>query len=309
VDPGNLLLTRGLMSTLNLVSRTLFAPGDGVAVEDPGFFRVAEAFRAAGGRLHPVPVGPRGLDVDALEFLVSREPIRLLCLSSNPQHPTQGRMDAADQLRILELARTRGFMILEADPYLGFHHEKNPSLPLASKDPEGRVIYFSGLEQILAPGLQVGFLAGKADLIKEMAKQRQLVDWPGNQVQEAAIEEILRDGDVLRHLRRIRKLTDERRETMVDRLLLHLHPSIQVRNPREGLSLWVRVDDEVPVGAWTERCGTRGVVFYPGSLYDFRRRDIPYICLGFAAHEVEEQNEACARMALALKEVRGNRRR
>ena len=34
VAPGNLLLTRGLMSTLNLVSRTLFAPGDGVAVED-----------------------------------------------------------------------------------------------------------------------------------------------------------------------------------------------------------------------------------------------------------------------------------
>jgi len=305
VDPGNLVLTRGLMSTLNLVSRTLFAPGDAVAVEDPGFFRVAEAFRAAGARLHPVPVGSRGLDVDALEFLVSREPIRLLYLSANPQHPTQAVLDATDRQRILALSSRHGFRILEADPYLGFHHEKTPSLPLASEDPEGRVIYFSGLEQILAPGLQVGFLAGQADLIKDMAEQRQLVDWPGNQVQEAAIEEILRDGEVLRHLRRIRKLTDERRETMVDRLLLHLHPAIQVRNPREGLSLWVRVDDAIALAKWTERCGARGVVFYPGSLYDFHRRDIPYICLGFAAHDVEEQNEACARMALALKEVRG----
>ena len=168
-------------------------------------------------------------------------------------------------------------------------------------------MYFSGLEQILAPGLQVGFLAGRAELIKDMAKQRQLVDWPGNQVQEAAIEEILKDGEVMRHLRRIRKLTDERRETMVDRLLLHLHPAVQVKNPREGLSLWVRVDEDIPVAAWTERCGARGVVFYPGSLYDLERRDIPYICLGFAAHDVDEQNEACARMALALEEVRGRR--
>ena len=304
VDPGNLVLTRGLMSTLNLVSRTLFAPGDGVAVEDPGFFRVTEAFRSAGARLHPVPVGPRGLDLDALEALLSREPIRLLCLSANPQHPTQAVLDAADRARLLELSRTRGFRILEADPWLGFHHEKHPSLPLAAEDREGRVIYYSGLEQILAPGLQVGFLAGPADVIKEMAKQRQLVDWPGNQVQEAAIEEILRDGEVLRHLRRVRKLTEERRETMVDRLLLHLHPAVRVKDPREGLSLWVSVDEAVPLARWTERCVARGVVFYPGSLYDFRRRDIPFLCLGFAAHDVEEQNEACARMALALKDVR-----
>lgn len=305
VDPGNLVLTRGLMATLNLVARTLFSPGDPVAVEDPGFFRVAEALRAAGARLHPVPVGPRGLDLDALEELLDREPIRLLCLSSNPQHPTQACLDAAGRARLLALSRARAFRILEADPWLGFHREKNPSLPLASEDREGRVVYYSGLEQILAPGLQVGFLAGPADLIKEMARQRQLVDWPGNQVQEATIEEILRDGEVLRHLRRTRKLADERRETMVDRLLLHLHPALKVRDPREGLALWARVDDTVPLAKWTERCVARGVVFYPGSLYDFHRREIPWICLGFAAHDVDEQNEACARMALALKDVRG----
>jgi len=186
-----------------------------------------------------VPVTRRGLDLDALEFLVSREPIRLLCLSSNPQHPTQGALDAADRRRILDLSRDKGFLILESDPWLGFHHEKTPSLPLASEDPEGRVVYFSGLEQILAPGLQVGFLAGQADLVKALARQRQLVDWPGNQVQEAAIEETLRDGEFVRHLRRLRKVVEERRETMVDRLLLHLHPAIQVRDPGEGLSLWV----------------------------------------------------------------------
>jgi GntR family transcriptional regulator/MocR family aminotransferase len=213
-------------------------------------------------------------------------------------------LDAAGRRRLLDLSRAKGFRILEADPWLGFHHEQTPSLPLASEDGEGRVIYYSGLEQILAPGLQVGFVAGPSDIIKDLARQRQLVDWPGNQVQEAAIEEILQDGEVLRHLRRIRKLTDERRETMVDRLLLHLHPAIQVRDPREGLSLWVRVDDAIPIARWVEQCGTLGVVLYPGSLYDFHRKDIPYLCLGFAAHDVEEQNEACARMAQALKDLR-----
>jgi GntR family transcriptional regulator/MocR family aminotransferase len=303
VEPGNLLLTRGLMSTLNLVSRVLFAPGDAVAVENPGFFRVAEAFRAAGARLFPVPVAPQGLDLDALEDLLEREPLRLVCISAGPQHPTQAPLDPGRRRRLLALSRSRGFRILEGDPGLGFHREQNPSLPLASEDPEGRVLYFGGLEQILAPGLQVGFLAGQADLVKALARQRQLVDWPGNQVQEAAIEETLRDGEFVRHLRRLRKVVEERRETMVDRLLLHLHPAIQVRDPGEGLSLWVRVAPDVPVALWTARCAARGVVFYPGCLYDFNRQDIPFICIGFAAHNLDEQNEACARMAEALREV------
>jgi len=307
IDAGNLLLTRGLMSTLNLVSRVLFAPGDAVAVEDPGQFRVVEAFRAAGARLFPVPVDTHGLNLEALEALLIQEPVRLLYLTASPQFPTQVTLEASRRKRLLELSRVHGFRILEGDPGLGFHREKNPGLPLASEDIHGRVLYFSGLEQILAPGLQVGFLAGPADLIKALAQQRQLVDWPGNQVQEATIEETLRDGEIIRHLRRIRKVTEERRETMVDRLLLHLHPAISVTDPREGLSLWVRVAAEVPLEAWIERCLAHGVVFYPGALYDFHRQELPYICLGFAAHDLDEQNEACARMALALKEARARR--
>jgi GntR family transcriptional regulator/MocR family aminotransferase len=307
VETGNLLLTRGLMSTLNLVSRVLFAPGDAVAVENPGWFRVAEAFKSAGARLFPVPVDGHGLNVEALEALLILEPIRLLYLSASPQHPTQVTLDPARRKRLLELSQVHGFRILEGDPGLGFHREKNPTLPLASEDLHGRVLYFSSFEQILAPGLQVGFLAGEASLIKALAQQRQLVDWPGNLVQEATIEETLRDGEIVRHLRRIRKLTDERRDTMVDRLLLHLHPAISVENPREGLSLWIRVAEDVPLEAWTERCLAHGVVFYPGALYDLQRQNLPYICLGFAAHNLDEQNEACSRMALALKEARTRR--
>ena len=305
VEPGNLLLTRGLMSSLNLVSRVLFAPGDAVALEDPGFFRIAEAFRAAGASLHPVPSDAQGLDVAALEELLERVPVRLVCLTAGPQHPTMVPLAPERRRRLLELAERYDFRILEGDPGLGFHRERNPGLPLASADRTGRVLYYSGLEQILAPGLQVGFLAGEAGLIKTLAQQRQLVDWPGNQVQEAAIEETLRDGEVLRHLRRLRKVVEERRATMVDRMLLHLHPAVRVRDPGEGLALWAQVADDIPIARWTERCAARGVVFYPGCLYDFHRRDIPFICVGFASCNLDEQNEACLRMAEALAEVRG----
>jgi GntR family transcriptional regulator/MocR family aminotransferase len=293
------------MSTLNLVSRVLFSPGDAVVVESPGYFRVAEAFRAAGARLLPIPVDAQGLVVEALEDLLEQETVRLVHLTAAPQNPTHAVLSPQRRRRLLELAEARDLLLLEGDLNLGFQRELNPSLPLASEDRSGRVVYFSALDQILAPGLQVGFLAGPAPLIKALAKQRQLIDWPGNQMQEATIEELFRDAEVQRHLGRIRKLTAERRETMVDRLLLHLGHVLEVADPREGLSLWARVAPDVPVDAWVERCAARGVTFYPGRIYDFHRRPIPHVCLGFAALDAGEQNEACTRMAAALGEVRG----
>lgn len=303
LEPGNLVLTRGIMDTLHLCTLGLFEPGDAVVVENPGPFRLVESFRNAGARLMPVPVDGEGLDLDALEALMAREPVKLVCVTANPQVPTHAFMGPERRKRLLDLAKARGAQILEADLSLGFHREGQPSLALASEDAEGRVFYMATLEQILAPGLQVGFIAGPAPEVKAMAKHHQLIEWPGNLFQEASLEELFRDGEIARHLRRIRKIADERRATMVDRIQLHLGGFADVEDPREGLALWVRIRRPERLDAWVDRCAARGVVFYPGRLYEFNREPLPFICIGFAAHTLEEQNEACERMAEAWREV------
>jgi GntR family transcriptional regulator / MocR family aminotransferase len=303
VEPGNLVLTRGLMGTLHLVARTLFEPGDAVAVENPGHFRVAEAFRAAGARLIAIPSDGDGLDVDALERILSKERVKLLALSVSPHYPTHAIMSSDRRQRLLEIASKHGVRILEADHALGFHQEFEPTRPLASQDSDGQVLFYASLEQILAPGMQVGFVAGDSETTKRLGKTRQLIDWPGNLPQEATLEELFRDGEISRHLRRIRKIVDERRETMIDRLMLHLGRAIDVVDPREGLSLWVRVAPGISVETWIEHCAELGVVFYPGHLYELNRRPLPYVCMGFAPHDLDEQNEACERMAQAMKKT------
>lgn len=302
LEPGNLVLTRGLMGTFHVAAKGLFLPGEGVVVESPGVFRLVEAFRSAGARLIPVPVGAQGMDLEALEEILIRDSPRLICVTTSPQVPTHAVMPPAGRSRLLELARTHGAKILELDPDLGFHQA--PSVALAGEDSSGLVFYLATLDQILAPGLQVGFIAGPAPEIKAMAKYRQLIDWPGNQLQEATLEELFRDGEIQRHLRRLRKTTEERREGMVHSLRRHLGPWVEVRDPGEGLALWVGVREPELLDAWVDCCAARGVVFYPGQLYEFHRRPLPFVCLGFVAHDLEEQNLACQRMAEALAEVK-----
>jgi GntR family transcriptional regulator/MocR family aminotransferase len=136
-----------------------------------------------------------------------------------------------------------------------------------------------------------------------MAKRHQLVEWPGNLLQEACLEELFRDGEIHRHLRRIRKVSDERRAAMVDRIQLHLGAFAEVEDSREGLALWVRIRRPELLDAWVDRCAAKGVVFYAGRIYEFQRDPLPCVAVGFAAHTVEELNEACTRMAEAWEEV------
>jgi DNA-binding transcriptional MocR family regulator len=92
---------------------------------------------------------------------------------------------------------------------------------------------------------------------------------------------------------------------MVDRIQLHLGGFAEVQDPREGLALWVSVNRPDRIDAWVDRCAARGVVFYAGRIHEFQRDPLPFVALGFAAHTVEELNEACGRMAEAWREVQG----
>jgi GntR family transcriptional regulator/MocR family aminotransferase len=63
--PDDVLVTSGLQQAADLVARVLVAPGDVVAVEDPGYAPPRMLFRALGARVARVPVDREGLVVDA----------------------------------------------------------------------------------------------------------------------------------------------------------------------------------------------------------------------------------------------------
>jgi GntR family transcriptional regulator/MocR family aminotransferase len=74
--PEDVMITRGSQMALTLAARALLAPGDTVAVEGLGYRPAWEAFRATGAVLVPVAVDQDGIDVEALERLASRTPVR-----------------------------------------------------------------------------------------------------------------------------------------------------------------------------------------------------------------------------------------
>ena len=112
--------------------------------------------------------------------------------------------------------------------------------------------------------------------------------------------ELLEDGLLQRHVRKMRRVYQARRAVLAEALERELAGRCTCDLPPGGMSLWLNVDPRVDVDAWASRAESRGVVFLPGRLFDFQGRSRPNLRLGFTALDEPELREAVRRMRAAL---------
>ncbi len=299
-DEETLMMVRGSQMALDLTARALISPGDVVAVESLGYRPAWLALTHAGAELHAVGVDDDGLRVDALERLCAERRVRAVYLTPHHQYPTTVGLAAARRLQLLSLARARRMIIIEDDYDNEFHYDGRPTLPLASADDAGVVVYIGTLSKILAPGLRLGFVAAPRPLIDRLAALRMTIDRQGDQAVECAVAELVEDGEVQRHARRMRRIYQTRRDTLAQALTARLDGVVSFAMPAGGMALWARVSPSVDVDAWAERSRAAGVAFYPARRFSFDRKSRPFARLGFAALTEPELREAVKRMASAL---------
>lgn len=298
--PDQVMVTGGSQMALDLVARALLRPGDRVAVEHPGYPPAWAILRAAGAELVPVPVDEAGLQVEALAALLAERPIRALYCTPHHHFPTTVTLPPGRRMALLDLARRHRMAILEDDYDFEFHFDGSPVLPLASADQAGVVVYMGTLSKVLAPGLRLGFVAGPQALVEALARRRYLADHQGDQVLERAVADLLEDGLLQRHVRKMRRVYHVRRDALGAALAAHLGGATAFELPAGGMSLWLRTDPAIDVEAWARRAERKGVVFHPGRLFDFFGNGRPGMRLGFTALNEGELLEAVRRMSAAL---------
>jgi len=295
----DVVVTRGSQMALTLVARALLRPGDVVAVEQLGYRPAWEAFRAAGATVVPVAVDKDGLDIDALKRLASRTTLRAVYVTPHHHYPTTVTLKAARRLALLALARAEKIAIVEDDYDHEFHYDGRPVLPLASADHAGLVVYIGTLSKILAPGLRVGYVVAPPSVLRSVAAIRSLLDIQGDLATEAALASLIEDGELQRHVARVRRVYANRREILATALRRVFGDEVEFTLAPGGMALWVRLRMSVDVDAWARRSAERGVSWYAGRRYAFDGQPRPFARLSFAWLNERELPEAVKRMAAA----------
>jgi GntR family transcriptional regulator/MocR family aminotransferase len=156
------------------------------------------------------------------------------------------------------------------------------------------------LAKILAPGLRLGYVVAPRDLLARLLVERFYVDRQGDHAVEAAVAELLEEGEVQRHARRARRVYEARRDALVAAFRRALGGVLAFDVPSGGMALWTRVAPGVDVDRWAAEAARLGVVFMPGRLFTLDGRRLPHARFGFASLDDAERTEAVRRLGRAL---------
>ncbi|HEX2674825.1 MAG TPA: PLP-dependent aminotransferase family protein, partial [Polyangiaceae bacterium] len=299
-----ILITRGSQGALSLVALTLCRPGDFVAVETPGYVPAWRAFELAGADLVRIPVDEHGLVVDELEAQARALGGKLKALYVTPHHqyPTTVALCPERRTRLRALAAEHSFCLIEDDYDYEYHFDGTPLLPLsATHDPAVGTIYLGSFSKLIAPVFRVGYLVANAAFVKRASLVREIIDRQGDFVLERAIAELIEDGELQRHARRARRIYRERRDTFVSLLQsdARLKDIVQVECPAGGLAVWIRVNGDVSVSAWSRAAAQRGLRFAPGATH-VEQGDPPAFRAGFASFSSAELERVVSLLSASL---------
>lgn len=236
----NILVTRSLELSVYIVAETLLSPGDCVVVGELSYFATNMIFQKAGATVLTVPLDEQGLDVDAIRRLCQHRPIRMLYLTPHHHYPTTVTLSARRRVELLELSAAYGFVILEDDYDYDFNYDGSPLLPMASADAAGMVVYVGTFGKSMAPGFRSGFIVAPAPLIAEMDKLLGIIDRYGDTLTEAALGEMIADGEIHRYLKKAVNEYKGRRDHLVGLLNDRMGDRIHTVTPAGGLAVWTK---------------------------------------------------------------------
>jgi len=260
---ANVMTTFGASQAFDLLARCLLTAGDAVLVEDPGYFVLFEQLRAHHVRLIPVPRRPDGPDLEALEAACRAHRPRAFFTQTLLHNPTGMSADPANCHRVLSLAERFGFAVIEDDVYGDLY--EGAGVRLAQIDGLRHVIYVGSFTKLIGPSLRAGFVAADTALIAQLVEKKILSVLSGSALIECFVSEVLDSGRYKRHVDQVRaRLARMRRDA---RAALE-SAGIAFDTPSgEGMFLWGRVPDSVPVDELVRRAREKSILLAKGSLF------------------------------------------
>ena len=307
--PENVLITSGSQQALDLIGKLLINSGDRILVEAPTYLGALQAFNVYGAEYVSVPVDHDGLRTPELEEALRSGP-KFMYVLPNFQNPGGVTLCEPRRHELVLLADKYGIPIIEDDPYgqLRFEGEHLPPLLVLDRDnlrrddgKLGNVIYLSTFSKTLAPGIRLGWIVAPPDVISKLVQFKQGADLHTSTFDQMVAYEVVHDGFLDEHVKKIRAVYRERRDVMLAALGEYFPPEVSWTHPQGGLFLWMTVPEGLDMEHLFQAALRENVAFVPGDCFypggDEGRR---HMRLNFSHSTPQQIREGIRRLGLAL---------
>ena len=309
VGADGMIVTTGSQQALDLIGKTMISPGDKVIVEGPTFLATIQCFRLYGADIISAPIDENGVKVDVLEQLIVEHKPKFVYLIPTFGNPSGRMLSLERRKRVLELAVNYETLVVEDDPYgdLYFGNPPPPSiLSLCAQQPGARewVAHCGSLSKVLSPGLRVGWMIARPELLAKATMCKQFSDAHTSTFAQATAAQYLKSGRMPATLAKVRKTYAERAAAMGAALKRELGDAIEFTHPQGGLFFWARLTGAngkiSNATEFAKKAIEEKVAFVPGAPFFATNPDLSTLRLSFATADVAKIEEGAGRLGRAL---------
>lgn len=296
VDPQEIIITTGAMEALSLSLQVLTEPGDWVVVESPTFYGALQAIERLKLNVVEIPVRPGvGIDLALLAQALAERPIKACWLMGNVQHPLGHTMPDGHKQALMQLLNAHRVPLVEDDVYAELYFGRERPRPIKCWDARGESLLCGSFSKCLAPGFRVGWVV--AGPHAERIQRLQLISTLSTNVpSQLALADMLRQGGVDAHFRRLRHSLAQRQQQM-RAALLRLFPEARISAPDGGYFLWLEFDHRLDSRALHTQALACGFSLAPGALFSSQGQHNHCLRLNSSHPWSPAQEAALARLA------------
>jgi len=288
--PDDILILHGSQQGLDLVAKMLIDKGDIVMTENPSFLGALIAFNPYEPRYVAVPMDKDGMDMEALERALERNPrVKLLYTVPDFQNPTGASMSLDRRRRLVELARRFDFVILEDSPYRELRYEGEPIPSIKSLDADGRVIHLGSFSKVLVPGLRIGWAVASDEFMQPLSLLKLAADTQCSTLNMFAVSSYLDRYDIDQHIAALRTGYRRKRDLLLDTVAESFPHGVSCSKPSGGLFTWLTFPESFDAGRFLiERAAPEARVAYvPGATFYPVRQEPNHARVSFATQSDE----------------------
>lgn len=269
-ESEQVLVTSGSQQAIDLIARLLLDVGDEVMVEDPGYPGIRACLLGHGVAVRPVALDAQGLCI--AEGALQWPQARMAVVSPTHQYPLGVQMGLPRRLELLAWAREHKAWVVEDDYDGEFQYGAHRIPALCSLPHAERVLYVGTFSKSLHPGLRLGFIVLPPGLVDAFAGARALCDRHSPGAAQEVLARFITEGHLLRHLRRMRELYQERQAVAIDSLHRASGGALQVMPSAQGLHLAHEVSERMDDRRLSQQAAEAGVFLAPLSAYCMQAR-------------------------------------
>lgn len=304
VNPDEILITTGSQQCLDFAGKVFLDPGDVVLCESPSYLGALNAFNAYEPKFVEVPTDNGGLIPEELDKLLATTPrCKFIYVIPDFQNPTGRTWSLERREKFMEVVNKYDLPVLEDNPYgeLRFDGEMLPSLK--SMDTKGLVMFLGTFSKIFCPGLRLGWIAAKPEILNEFVKLKQSADLHSSNFDQALADGYIEHYDLDAHVEKIKALYKHRRDLIVESLAKYMPEGVEWTHPEGGLFLWLTFPEGSSAAKIFAKCiekkvaGVTGDAFFPNGKTDRNMR------INYSNMPDDKIIEGIKRMAEAIKEL------